>query len=39
MYAENKQNNIIHASDGQETAKAEIAFFFSQKELIENKLL
>jgi nucleoside-diphosphate kinase len=38
MYAENKQNNIIHASDSQETAISEIAFFFSQKELIENKL-
>ena len=39
MYAENKQNNIIHASDGPETAKTEIAFFFSVKELLENKVL
>lgn len=39
LYAENKQNNIIHASDGPETAKNEIAFFFSIKELLENKIL
>ena len=39
MYADNKQNNIIHASDSVETAAAEIAFFFSQKELLENQLL
>lgn len=39
LYADNKQNNIIHASDSIENAKIEIAFFFSQKELIENKTL
>jgi nucleoside-diphosphate kinase len=39
LYADNKQNNIIHASDGVETARNEIAYFFSMKELIENKLL
>lgn len=39
MYAQNKQNNIIHASDGPETARAEISFFFSDKELLENKVL
>ncbi len=38
-YADNKQNNIIHASDGEETARTEIAFFFSHKELLENKVL
>jgi nucleoside-diphosphate kinase len=39
LYAENKQNNIIHASDSKENAKIEIGFFFSQKEIIENKIL
>ena len=37
-YAENKQNNIIHASDSEENAEREIKFFFSGKELIENEL-
>ncbi len=35
-YAENKQNNIIHASDKEENAEREIRLFFSNKELIEN---
>jgi len=39
LYAENKQNNIIHASDSNENAKLEISFFFSAKELIENDTL
>ncbi len=37
LYAENKQNNIIHASDSEDNAKIEISFFFSQKEIIDNK--
>ena len=37
LYAENKQNNIIHASDSEENAKIEISFFFSQKEIIDNQ--
>lgn len=37
LYAENKQNNIIHASDSEENAKIEISFFFSQKEIIDNR--
>ena len=37
LYAENKQNNIIHASDSEENARLEISFFFSQKEIIDNK--
>jgi nucleoside-diphosphate kinase len=37
LYAENKQNNIIHASDSEDNAKIEIAFFFSQKEIIDNQ--
>lgn len=39
LYAENKQNNIIHASDSVENAKVEISFFFSAKEIIENDTL
>jgi nucleoside diphosphate kinase len=31
--------NIIHASDGPETAKTDISFFFSMKELLENRVL
>lgn len=34
-FAENKQNNIVHGSDSVENAKIEIAFFFSEKELVE----
>jgi nucleoside-diphosphate kinase len=37
LYAENKQNNIIHASDSEENAKIEISFFFAQKEIIDNR--
>ena len=37
LYAENKQNNIIHASDSDENARTELAFFFSTRELIENR--
>jgi nucleoside-diphosphate kinase len=39
LYAENKQNNIIHASDSVENANIEMAFFFSAKETIENDTL
>lgn len=39
LYAENKQNNIIHASDSIENANIEISFFFSAKEIIENDTL
>jgi nucleoside-diphosphate kinase len=35
-FADNKQENIVHGSDSVENANIEIAFFFSQKELIEN---
>ncbi|NIR49484.1 nucleoside-diphosphate kinase [candidate division KSB1 bacterium] len=35
-FAENKQNNIVHGSDSVRTAKSEIAFYFSEKELVEN---
>jgi nucleoside-diphosphate kinase len=35
LYAENKQRNIIHASDSPENAQKEITFFFSDRELID----
>lgn len=36
LYAESKGRNIIHASDSDENAKSELAFFFSASELIGN---
>jgi nucleoside-diphosphate kinase len=36
LYAENKGRNTIHASDSDENAAREIAFFFSETELISN---
>jgi nucleoside-diphosphate kinase len=36
MYAENKQENIVHGSDSDENALIEIAHFFTRKELLEN---
>jgi len=36
MYADNKEQNIVHGSDAPETAVYEINFFFSNKELVEN---
>lgn len=34
LYGENIQRNLIHASDSEENAKKEIAFFFSYIEII-----
>ena len=34
LYAENKERNAIHASDSDETALQELAFFFSKRELL-----
>ncbi len=34
-FADNKGENIVHGSDSPENGKIEIAFFFSEKELIE----
>ncbi len=39
LYADNKQNNIIHASDSIENARIEQTFFFSSLKLIENQTL
>ncbi len=33
--AGNKQENIVHGSDSSENARVEIAFFFSERELVE----
>jgi len=37
LYAESKQNNIVHGSDSPENANTEIHFFFSETELIPNR--
>jgi len=34
LYAESKERNAIHASDSDENARKEIAFFFSSAELL-----
>ena len=34
-FATSKQNNIVHGSDSPENARIEVAFYFSDKELIE----
>ena len=36
LYADSKEQNIVHGSDAPETAAYEIAYFFSGKELVEN---
>lgn len=36
LYADSKEQNIVHGSDAPETAKFEINHFFSNKELVEN---
>ena len=36
LYAENIQNNIIHASDSDENAGIELAFFFTRQEITAN---
>ncbi|MFQ5750582.1 MAG: nucleoside-diphosphate kinase [bacterium] len=38
-FAENKQNNIVHGSDSVKNAKWEMAFFFSEIELVENEAI
>lgn len=37
LYAESKERNAIHASDSDENARDEIAFFFSRHELLANE--
>ncbi len=36
LYARNKQFNAVHGSDSDENAQKEIAFFFSEQDLLEN---
>ncbi len=36
-FATSKQNNIVHGSDSPENASSEIAFYFSERELIETR--
>ena len=36
LYADSKEQNIVHGSDAPDTAKFEISHFFSNKELVEN---
>lgn len=36
-FAESKGENIVHGSDSPENGKIEIAYFFSEKELVENR--
>jgi nucleoside-diphosphate kinase len=36
-YADSKGENIVHGSDSPENGKIEVAFFFSEKELAENR--
>ncbi len=36
LYAESKGRNAIHASDSDENAAAEVAFFFAESELVAN---
>lgn len=37
LYAESKERNAIHASDSDDNARNEIAFFFSRHELLANE--
>ena len=34
LYADNKGENIVHGSDSPENGKIEVAFFFSERELV-----
>ncbi len=36
MYADSKEQNIVHGSDAPDTASFEISHFYSNKELVEN---
>ena len=34
LFADNKGENIVHGSDSPENGKIEVAFFFSERELV-----
>ena len=36
LYADNKGENIVHGSDSPENGNLEVAFFFSERELVES---
>lgn len=36
LFADNKGENIVHGSDSPENGKIEVAFFFSERELVES---
>ncbi|MCI0708148.1 MAG: nucleoside-diphosphate kinase [Ignavibacteriae bacterium] len=37
LYADSKGENIVHGSDSPENGRIEVAFFFSERELVEGK--
>jgi nucleoside-diphosphate kinase len=37
LFADNKGENIVHGSDSPENGRIEAAFFFSERELVENR--
>ena len=37
LYADNKGENIVHGSDSPENGRAEVAYFFPEKDLVENR--
>jgi nucleoside-diphosphate kinase len=37
LYADSKGENIVHGSDSAENGRIEVGFFFSEKELAENR--
>lgn len=37
LFADNKGENIVHGSDSVENGRVEVAFFFSERELVESK--
>lgn len=36
LYADNKGENIVHGSDSPDNGRTEVAFFFSERELVES---
>ncbi len=36
LYADNKGENIVHGSDSPENGRLEVAYFFSERELVDN---
>ncbi len=36
LYADNKGENIVHGSDSPENGRLEIAYFFSEREIVDN---